>query len=139
MAKPLILPIGAQNLVIDPDTITLKTVKELARVINDVNSQYNPLVKHPMQIGETMEEWEKRVKEELKQANVRKADETEEEFVKRIMSPGDDNQTLVFQHLQAIAALFNQKEKVSENSYDQIPYIKARTFINELLTMCDLA
>lgn len=138
MGKPLILPVGNQNLVVDPDNITLKTVKDLARTLNEVQNKYNPLVKHPMQIGETMEEWEKRVKEELKQSNVRKSDETEEEFIKRIMSPSDDNQSLVFDQLEAIAALFGQKEKVTKETYDCIPYIKARTFLNELLTMCDL-
>lgn len=138
MAKPMILEIAGQNLVIDPEAITLKNVKDLANGLSDARNKYNPMTKHPMNEGEKWDDYEARVKKEITETSTRKVGETEEEFIRRIMSPSLDNQSFLFDQCQLIAKVFNQEQKVTEATFDTVPYVKARDFVNTLFAMIDL-
>lgn len=152
MAKPLTLAIGTQNLVVDPDTITLKKVKELARAVTEVRVKHSALTKYPRinidvkdEKGnvtenrlETMEEYETRVKKELQESNTRVEDESEKDFVKRLQESGDDNQSFLFDQLKAIAQVFGQEDKVTEDAYDMVPYTHAKKMVKDVLDICDL-
>lgn len=138
MGKPLILEIAGQNLVIDPEAITLKNVKDLANGLSDARNKYNPMTKHPMLEGEKWDDYEARVKKEITETSTRKVGETEDEFIRRIMSPSLDNQSFLFDQCHLIAKIFGQEQKVTESTFDTVPYVKARDFVNQLFMMVDL-
>lgn len=138
MAKPFLLEIGSQNLVVDPDVITLKKVKELARAVTEVRTKHSLLTKYPMKEGEDMEGYEERVKNELRESNTRKQGESEAEFTSRLLSSGTDSQTFLFDQVKAIADVFGQASKVDEDAADHCRYVAAKTFVEDVLSICDL-
>lgn len=139
MAKPFVLEIGTQTLVVDPDTITLKKVKELARAVTAVRAKHSLLTKYPMKEGEVMEDYEERVKAELRESNTRKAGESEEDFASRLLVSGVDNQGFILDELKAIAKVFDQESKVSDETMEMVPYVKAKQLISDILEVCDLS
>lgn len=138
MAKPFSLSIGPHNLVVDPDTITLKKVKELARAVTEVRTKHSLLTKYPMKEGEDMEVYEERVKNELRESNTRKSGETEADFTSRLLSTGTDSQTFLFDQIKAVAEVFGQKDKVEDDAMEFCRYVAAKTFVEDVLSICDL-
>lgn len=138
MADQLILNLGKNRLVVDPDKITLKKIKELAKAVTEIKIKNGIFGKYPMKVGETPEEYQKRVNEEIKDKPIGMLkDETSEDYVRRIHNPMDNHST-IFELLSAIAAVFEQEKKVSEDAYDETPYIKAKDFVVAVLDYCDL-
>lgn len=138
MAEHLTLSIGKGRLVVDPDKITLKKIKDLAKDVTEIKLKNSIFSRIPMKDGESPEDYQKRVNEELQDKPVaKKENESSEEYVKRILNPME-NHSVVFELLKAIASAFGQEKKVTEEDYDETPYVKAKEFVNSVLSYCDL-
>lgn len=131
--------IGDQRLVVNPDNITLRKVKELADALVELKRKHSLLTKFPLNDKESLEEWSERIAPLLVEENKRKKNEKSDEYINRLYKTDLDKQELVLDTLKLIAKSFdNQESKITPENSDQISYVSAKRFIKDLFTLCDL-
>ena len=134
----MVLEIGTNRLVIDPDTITLRKVKALAFAIDEVRAKHSVFREYPMLDKESLEAYRERVSKLLLEKNDKKDDEDAETFLKRIYESKLETQSMLYDQLKAIADQFGQGNKVTEDAWEETPYLGAKNFVSAVLEHCDL-
>lgn len=133
----LIIELGDQRLSINTDKITLRKVRELADSLADVKAKYSIFSKYPMNEGETLTDYQVRIQAEMIKKNSRKEGEDSQEFQKRLFKSTESLEQTI-DELKAIAALFGQDEKVSEETCGDVSYVTLKNYVNDILAFCDL-
>lgn len=137
--KHLVLQVGKGRLVVDPDKITLKKIKDLAKAVTEIKIKNSIFARYPMKDNESPADYQKRVNQEIADNPIdKKEDETSEQYVHRIHNSMSSHSVL-FEVLQAIAETFGQGDKLSEDAYDETPYLKVKDFVTSVLDYCDLS
>lgn len=137
---PIALELKTERVVIAPDKITIKKLKELAIGLQEVRKSHSVFAKYPLLENETIEEWEKRCQPLAEADEKRKEDEKMDEWLKRRYFKVDlDRLDMLVDTLKLFASTFEgQGWKVTDEQLDTLAYPDLKRFVNDVLSLCDL-
>lgn len=134
--KSLLLELGKEKLLLDPNKLTLLKVKALMEDVAEVQAKYSPMAKYPMKAGESLSEYQERVQKVASEENKLGKNESSLDFAKKLFK--NENPMKMFDLLKVIAKAADQEKAVTEETFDQTPYLSAKMFVDDVLVLYDL-
>lgn len=142
MAKeaPALITIAGHPVSIQLNKVLDEQRNALEDKVLDVRKELSPYVKYPYEPGETTEEWEKRLGEELNLESKRGEDESKEDHATRMFelnfSP-KENRLKLLGILNAVSSTFCNKEFTMEEM-GKANYTGLKNFLFDVLTYFDI-
>lgn len=118
----LFLNVGAQRIFINPGSITVKMTRKIREAATKVKSKHSPLNKLPRKPNETGEDWTERWIEYIGKTNIKRPEESDEDYKLRILNPTsiEDDLDYLADMLIEIANLFDgQGSKITKTYTDE--------------------
>lgn len=136
----LALELKTERVVVAPDKITIKKLKELATGLQEVRKSHSVFAKFPLLENESIEDWEKRCQPLAEAEEKRKDDEKMDDWLKRRYFKVDlDRLDMLVDTLKLIGNTFEgQGYKVSDEQLETVAYPDLKRFVNDVLGLCDL-
>lgn len=122
MDSDLYLNCGTNRIFIGPTAVTVKKTKEIRKIMTEIKAKHSPYNKLSRLAGETGEEWTERYLEYIGNSNVRKENETDDEYKLRVLSPTalEDDLDYLYDVLKGLASLFDaQDNKITQDVLDE--------------------
>lgn len=132
----LFIEFGEKRLSVDTDKISIRKSKELARELVEIKKKHSPLAKFPIKDDETLEQWQERVLPQVtnrKDDMVRKDGELSQDYLNRVLAVELDDLALYFDCLKMIARHFDDENKVTEETFEDMCPDGVVRFIKDVL------
>lgn len=140
MATKLVdLSLGSNRLVVMREQLTWDALENIASAYAEVKQKHSIFGQYPMADNETVEDWATRVDATINEGNKKKDDETYNEYLKRAMTRKLDKQELVKDTIRALAKIFGQEEKVTDEGFKASSYPECKDFLITVFEAVDLS
>jgi hypothetical protein len=129
------------NLAIDTNRISILKRDELASRLSDLKVKNSLFNDYPLEEGESLEDWQTRIAPELVAKDARKDGEGSDAYVKRVILDKDSSKFtkgLVFDTLQLLGELFDNKDKVTQDAFNNTSYVASKAYIKDILDPLDI-
>ena len=131
------LELGQSALIIDPKKISPNKMDEISEALGEVKLKNSIFHKYPLEDQETLEQWQERVSPLMQEEIKKREDESGSEYLKRVFKQ-DNKKQVLFDTLSALAKIFNQSDKVSQEAFNNASYVEMKKFVVDTLKACDI-